>query len=166
MLSLLASPGELAAAGPFSVGLNIASLLSPDFLRFDAALPAPLRSRTILALSPADIVADARCFAFATGFARARGYRVLLRIEAAGLLGVLAPALPEFDHVAIAWSPTLPSECDDLLTEPERFVLTGCDTQEAIAWGLAGGIRLFTGPAASESRAGMMQAPRMRPPPC
>ncbi len=151
MLSLLASPGELAAAGPFSVGLNIASLLSPDFLRFDAALPAPLRSRTILALSPADIVADARCFAFATGFARARGYRVLLRIEAAGLLGVLAPALPEFDHVAIAWSPTLPSECDDLLTEPERFVLTGCDTQEAIAWGLAGGIRLFTGPAASEA---------------
>ncbi len=63
MLALLASPGELAAAGPFSVTLNIASLLGADFLRFDAALPTPLRGRVSVALNPADLVADARSFA-------------------------------------------------------------------------------------------------------
>ena len=116
-----------------------------------ARVRAGLRSRTILALSPADVVADARCFAFATGFARARGYRVLLRVDAPGLLGVLAPTLPEFDHVALAWSDTLPAGSDALFTEPERLVLTGCDSQHAIAWGLASGVQLFTGPAASQA---------------
>ncbi len=60
MLALLASPGELAAARPFALDLNVASLLGPEFLRFDAALPPALRGRVVLALSPADVVADAR----------------------------------------------------------------------------------------------------------
>ena len=150
MLALLASPGELAAAGPFCITLNIATLLAPDFLRFDAALPTPLRGRVTIALAPADVVADAR-FPFAAGFARARGYRLLLRADTAGLLRVLSPALPEFDHVAIPWSTTLPIDGESLLTRPlaGQLVLMGCDTPDAVAWGIANGLRLFTGPAAS-----------------
>ena len=38
MLSLLASPGRIDVAyGPFALDLNVASLLSPEFLRFDAS---------------------------------------------------------------------------------------------------------------------------------
>ena len=156
MLALLASPGELAAAGPFCVGLTIASLLGPDFFRFDAALPAPLRGRVIIALSPADMFADARSFQFAVRFARARGYRLLLRADTAHVLRVLGPALVEFDHITVPWGAPLPSEGEALLPEAliHRFVLTGCDTQEAIAWGLCCGLRLFTGTAAGQAALG------------
>ena len=153
LLALLASSGELASAGPFAVNLNIGSLLGPDFLRFDAALPAPLRGRVIVALAPSDVVADARCFPFAAGFARARGYRVMLRADSADLFRVLAPALPEFDHVSLPWSETLPDEAGGLLGDAvcERIVLTGCSVAEAVIWGRANGLRLFSGPAASEA---------------
>ncbi len=153
LLALLASPGELAAAGPFAMDLNIGSLLGPDFLRFDAALPAPLRGRVILALTPTDVVSDARCFPFAAGFARARGYRVMLRARSVDLFRVLAPAVAEFDHVTLPWTGTLPGEAAALFGELaiEQIVLTGCDSADAIAWGLANGMHLFTGRAASEA---------------
>ena len=153
LLALLASPGELALAGPFAVNLNIGSLLGPDFLRFDAALPAPLRGRVTVALTPSDVMADARCFSFAVGFARARGYRVMLQADSVTVCRVLAPALPEFDHVSLPWTGTLPGEAEALLGEPviEQVVLTGCDSAEAVAWGRTNGLRLFTGPAASEA---------------
>ena len=153
MLALLASPGELAAAGPFSVSLNIASLLGPDFLRFDAALPTPLRGRVSVALSPADLVADARPFQFAVAFARARSYRLLLRLDTPELLHALSPTLPEFDHIAVPWAAGMADEHAASLPEPltDRCVLTGCDTPDAIAWGRARGIRLFTGAAATEA---------------
>jgi len=40
MLALLSAPQELRSAGPFSLNLNVGSMLSPEFLRFDAVLPA------------------------------------------------------------------------------------------------------------------------------
>ncbi len=156
MLALLASPGELTAAGPFSVTLNIASLLGADFLRFDAALPTPLRGRVSVGLNPADLVADARSFQFASGFARARSYRLLLRLNTPELLHALSPVLPHFDTIAVPWAAASPAATPgdgDRVLEPltARILLTGCDTPDAIAWGQARGIRLFTGAAATEA---------------
>ena len=153
MLALLASPGELTAAGPFSVNLNIATLLGPDFLRFDAVLPTPLRGSVSIGLSPADVVSDARSFPFAAEFARTRGYRLLLRTEAAETWRLLAPALPEFDHISIPWSATPAGDGEPLLDHAlaARCVLTGCDTPDAIVWGMAQGVALFSGPSASEA---------------
>ncbi len=152
VLALLASPGELAAAGPFAFSLNVASLLSPDFLRFDTALPACLRGRIVVAFSPADIVADAHSARFAIGFARTRGYRLLLRTDTADLLGVMAPATLDFDYVATPWSASLPGREADVFAQllPECLLLTGCDPS-AIEWGLDKGVRLFAGTAANQA---------------
>ena len=153
LLALLASPGELASVGPFAMDLNIGSLLGPDFLRFDAALPAPLRGRVIVALTPSDVVTDARCFPFAAGFARARGYRVMLRARSVDLFRALAPAVAEFDHVTLPWTGTLPEGAAAPFGEfaSERIVLTGCNSADAISWGRANGLQLFAGQAASEA---------------
>ncbi len=153
VLALLASPGELSAAGPFAVSLNVASLLSPDFLRFDTALPAGLRGRIVVALSPADIVADTRSARFAIGFARTRGYRMLLRTDTADLLGVMAPAALEFDYVATPWAAVLPDRESEIFARltPNNLLLTGCEAPDAVEWGLAKGVRLFAGPAATEA---------------
>ena len=70
MLALLAAPAGAARRRAVRPNLNVASILSPEFLRFDAALPAALRGQVVLDLMPADIMADPAAFLFARDFAR------------------------------------------------------------------------------------------------
>jgi hypothetical protein len=160
MLSLLASPGELTHAGPFALDLNVASVLSPEFLRFDAALPGGLRGRVVIALMPADVMADPATFAFARGFARARGYRLLLRDVTPPLARLLSLPALELDHLQLCWSPDLMGQdaaADAQLLvacAPERTVLALTNDRAALAWGLQAGIRLFQGSAADDAALG------------
>jgi len=154
VLSLLTSPGELTNAGPFALDLNVASVLSPEFLRFDTALPGVLRGRVTIELMPADVMADPAAFIFARGFARARGYRLLLRDVTPPLVRVLSLPALEMDHLQLSWSPDLmgldPAADAQFLAAcaPERAVLARTDDQAALTWGLQAGIRLFQGAAA------------------
>ncbi|MBV8915921.1 MAG: hypothetical protein JOZ05_23135, partial [Acetobacteraceae bacterium] len=135
MLSLLSRSDELRGAGPFALALNVASLLSPEFLRFDAALPPGLRGRVVLLLSPADVMADPAAFGFARNFARARQYRVGLAEVPSALLPLLS--LPEIavDFVVLRWS----AELGGLSPLPEngtaRWILCAADDQDALEWG-------------------------------
>ena len=155
-LALLSSPGELAQAGPFVLDLNVSSVLGPEFLRFDAALPPGLRGRVALSLSPADIVADAAAFAFARGFARARDYRIMLRDATPDLLSVLPASALGVDYLVVPWAADLPHTAAPLLDAcPADALLLDCgDAADAFAWGRSVGIHLFTGPAADWAAVG------------
>lgn len=107
MLSILSDPKELRGAGPFSLTLNVASVLSPEFLRFDLALPTAFRGRLVISFLPVDIASDAAAFAFARNFARARSYSVCLRAVSAGLLPALDLAALDLDFIQLIWSPEL-----------------------------------------------------------
>ena len=150
MLALLASPGELQKAGPFAFELNVATLVGADFLRFDANLPLGLRGNVIVSLPPADIIADARTFTFASAFARTRDYRLMLRDGSPELITLLAPAALEFDYLQVPWSDDLPQRAAALsaYVRPEQVVLTNCTSRQALAWGREAGMRYFCGPAA------------------
>ncbi len=153
MLALLTAPGELAQARPFSFDLNVASILSPEFLRFDDALPAAHRGRIVLNLAAADILADPAAFAFARGFARARQYRLLLRSVTPALAQVLALDAVEVDYFEVRWSADLPSQAGGILASgPERVVLNLADDPAGLAWARSAGIGLAQG-AAVERRA-------------
>ena len=148
MLALLASPGELRGARPFSLKLNIASIVDAAFLRFDAALPAALRGQVTLELLPADILADLPGYVFARDFARARGYGLALRGVGPESLAVLPPARLGLDRAHLRWSPVLLTR--DLEAEGAdvgRLVLSRADSQQAVAWGRVQGIALFQGRA-------------------
>jgi len=148
LLALLADPRELHGAGPFGLDLNVTSMLGPEFLRFDAALPQALRGRVVVGLQPADLLADLPAFLFARDFARARGYRLLLRLPGCGLLPVLPIARLGLDLAELGWSPaaiTLPADLLEAMAE--RLLLGGADTAEALLWGRAHGIALFAGRA-------------------
>ncbi len=152
MLALLAFPGELAEAGPFSVPLNIASLIGPEFLRFDTALPVHLRGKVSIDLAPEDIVSDPAAFLFARDFVRARGYRLIL----SGLAATLLPMLPVrrlgLDLVHLRWSDDLhAADLQALQAEPQRIVLGGVDCDTALAWGRTQGITLFAGPVINDA---------------
>jgi hypothetical protein len=149
MLALLAAPGEIGRARPFAVDLNVESILSPAFLAFDAALPAGLRGTVLLGLLPADILADAAAFRFARDFARGRGYRLIVRGISASVLPAISLAALGLDFLELEFSPALPRLPPCLLGEtPQergRIVLCRADTEAALAWGEAAGLRLFEG---------------------
>lgn len=152
-LALLAAAEELRAAGPFGIDLTVASILAPEFLRFDAALPQRLRGRVTLGVQPEDIVDDLSAFRFARDFARLRGYRLLLRLPDCGLLPAMPPARLGLDLVEIAWSRRAVELPTDLLDdEAGRAVLTGADSAEALAWARSFNIALFEGRAVAPGR--------------
>jgi hypothetical protein len=144
LLSLLAAPGELRGATPFSLDLNVASLLGPDFLRFDAALPSALRGTIMVALRPPDILADPAAFLFARDFVRARGYRLALAGIDAARLAVFPLAALGLDKLLLRWSPAL-GEQTPLLPDPACIILCGTDDAVGLAWGRGKGIQLYEG---------------------
>jgi len=150
MLALLTASGELRDAGPFSLDLNVATVLAAEFLRFDAMLPAVLRGHVVLNLSAADLLADPAAFMFARDFAHAREYRLLLRGIDAALLPALPVAQTGLDLVELRWSPELAMAPPSV--DPATVVLAGADTEAAIGWGRSRGIALFQGAAAVAAR--------------
>ncbi len=148
MLALLSARHELRGAGPFGLNLNVGSLLSPEFLRFDAALPSALQGRIVLDLQPADVLADPAAFAFARDFARARGYRLQLRGVTAMLLPLLRLHRMELDFVQLRWSSDLIGIDPALLQAGDtRWVMSRADVPAALQWGQDQGISLFQGRA-------------------
>ena len=135
MLALLTGPRELGGNRPFSLAITVGSILSPAFMAFDAALPAGLRGRVVLALEAADILADAASFSFARNFAHARLYRLLLRDAPAD------PRTPPLLHAESAGldmeemklSPVL-LDHPGLLAARERLVLSGVDSVSQLEW--------------------------------
>lgn len=135
MLALLSAPDELRLAGPFGLSLNVASLLAPEFLRFDASLPGPLRGQVVIGLAAGDILSDPAAFIFARDFVRPRQYRLMLRGLTADLIEVLPLRRVGLDLVEVMWSPELAAADLDLLPlDLRRTVLSGIDTAEALAW--------------------------------
>jgi len=148
MLALLSAAHELRGAGPFSLDLNVGSMLSPEFLRFDSVLPGVLRGRVVLDMQPADVLADPAAFAFARGFAHARGYRLLLRGVMATLLPLLCLPQMGFDLVQLRWSPGLSKLAPAMLQAGStEWLLSQTDGPEALRWGQNQGITLFQGRA-------------------
>jgi hypothetical protein len=144
MLSILSDPKELRGAGPFNLTLNVASVLSPEFLRFDAALPAAFRSRLVISFLPVDIASDAAAFGFARNFARGRSYRVCLRAVSKRLLAALDLEALDLDFIQLIWSPDLAELSALPPAGNARWIVGQPCTQEAVEWGLKRSISLFT----------------------
>ena len=146
LLALLATPGVLDRAYPFSLRLGMESLVSPEFLRFDAGLPGQLRGRIVVGFAPADVVADPLGFAFARDFVRARGYQVLLHGVEATLLRVLALSRLELDLVQVTWSAAVTRL--SLETGGARLLLDRVDEVAALDWARTHGAAFVQGRAA------------------
>ncbi len=139
----------------FSLNLNVATVLAPEFLKFDGALRSGARGTISIELPPADVFSDASAFVFARDFLRARGYRVCLD----GLTHFIAPMIDRarlgVDLLKLQWDPELAESGSELrkkeLTEfvkragAARVILCRCDDQRAVDYGSALGIFMFQG---------------------
>ena len=156
LLSLLVTPEQLRSSRSISINVTVEALLSPEFLHFDAMLPARLRGAVVLDLDALDILQDPSAFNFARAFVRGRAYRVCLRGMTELLLPVLnLPAL-ELDYVQIRHSPGLvqaPELVEAAQASGAAVVLSRVDSHASLSWGRFRGITLFRGRVFSQRRA-------------
>ncbi len=153
LLALLSAPGQLRGGIPFGLKLNVASLVSPEFLRFDSMLPFPLREQVIIEIDAASMVAEIATFPFARDFARSRGYLLQLGGVTAGTLGQFPLREAGFDLLSLQWSAELAArDAPEAFADADHFVLAEADSQSALSWGKERGINLFQGRTTEASR--------------
>lgn len=141
----------------FSINLNIATVLSSEFHKFDQNISSNLRGRLVIELQKMDIFSDMGAYLFARDYLHDRGYRVC----ADGLTHLTLPYMDRdqlgLDMMKMYWSPELVNlQNSDTFTRlrdqvgsggPTRIVLTRCDNDDAINVGLSMGINMFQGRA-------------------
>ncbi len=169
MIAYLAHNDEDMLRRAFSLNLNVATLLSPEFLEFDKAHNTGKRS-IIIELQLADIFADLASYVFARDFLRERGYRFCLD----GITHLSLPLVDRdrlgFDLMKVFWSSDLADHLrgtgGDALRRaarrvgPERLILARCDSELALEVGESLGVTLYQGHLLEEMLARRMT--RMR----
>ena len=155
VLSLLRKADDSGLSHSFSLNLNIATVLSPEFQTFDNSLKAGARGSIVIELEKVDIFADIGAYLFARDFARERGYRICLDGMTRLTLPFIDRARLGLDLVKMFWSPDMAAGADgerqrEFLAAIERIgkgriILARCDTPQAIAFGQTAGIKLFQG---------------------
>jgi EAL domain-containing protein (putative c-di-GMP-specific phosphodiesterase class I) len=78
VLKMLARADDRSLHSSFSINVNVATLLAPEFLDFDSSLRMGSRGTLVVELQLLDILADYDAFSFARDFVREKGYRLCL----------------------------------------------------------------------------------------
>jgi hypothetical protein len=154
---MLAALPQIAksSTAPITININISTILSPQFLKFDAAIRRITQKTIILELQSIDLFADMGAYIFARDFAHDRGYGIALDGLNALTFPYMDRAKLKLDFEKIIWSPEL---CQDLNPERRasflgaiqqagaaRIILCRCDDQNALDFGIEAGIKLFQG---------------------
>jgi hypothetical protein len=148
---------------PFSLNLNIDSIVTPAFQQFNTNLSARLRHTLIVELHALDVLSNISGFYFVRDYLHERGYRLCLDGVTHQLLAHYNRKDLGFDFVKLRWTPdSLPDSRPDSLNEressqhaglaewvkatgQERVILCRCDSQRAISLGQQLGIVMFQG---------------------
>jgi EAL domain-containing protein (putative c-di-GMP-specific phosphodiesterase class I) len=155
MLAWLAKNDDSTLRHSFSLNVNIASVLSPRFLEFDARLDKKRRNTIVIELQKMDVFADITRYLFAREFLLDRGYRVCLD----GLTSLSLPFIERqklgFDLIKLHWTPQLRQQIEGkdgeklraaiAAANPRRVILMRCESDDAIELGREHGISLFQG---------------------
>lgn len=155
MLALVVRRDRTLPAGAFSLNLNVATVMAPEFLRFDAEMRGRTRGAVTVELQQMDVFADLAGYRFARDFLKDRGYRVCLDGADPMSLTLLDCERLGVDLVKLRWDGAM---ANGLAGEPaaelkatvnsvgrDRVVLCRCDGEDAILAGQALGITMFQG---------------------
>jgi len=155
MLALLRRNDDSAISSAFSINLNVASVLSQEFLAFDADLRSTARGTIVIELQYADIMGDIEAFMFARDFVRGRNYRLCIDGVSEFMLPFIDRDRLGVEFIKLVWGQRMKDAmAADRLGEyrdsVERFgrprtILCRCDDEEAVRFGQAVGIPMFQG---------------------
>ncbi len=140
---------------PFSLNLNIATVLSDTFQRFSATVATHLRKTLVLEFNKLDVFSDMGAFFFARDYLHEYGYRICLD----GMSHLTMPYFDRqklgFDLVKLQWSPEGMSQMPSaqmptirqmiMATDQARVILCHCESPEAVQQGQEMGVVMFQG---------------------
>jgi len=179
MLSLIARPDEsansaevallrsrLLRGGNFSLNVNVANVLTPEFQALDNCIGETIRGTVVLEFQKIDAFADLGAYRYVRDHAHKLGYRICLDGVSHLSLPMVDRAELGVDFVKIAWTNDMPEDARGLRSHVERIgrkrvILTRCDTPQAIGYGREMGIDLFQGKHVDELLNGRVRAPSL-----
>ena len=154
MLSMLTKTDSISISGEISFNVNIATVLSKEFLAFDDNISASRRGSMIIELQKEDMFVNLTSYLFAREFLQEKGYRVCLdglTLEAIQMLNLERLGV---DICKLVWHPELVDGGEPVHTALTRLVkqtgkrvivMCRCDNREAIDFGRSVGITHFQG---------------------
>jgi len=171
MMTMLIRDGIGATGRPFSINLNVASILSTTFPKFEAAIAPQLRGRLVIEMNKLDVFSDMNAFVFARDYLRDHGFRLCLD----GLTHQTIPFYDReklgFDLVKLYWTPNSLDTMLDAGVPALRSVvreigiahtiLCRCEDETALTVGRDLGIVMFQGRQVDK----MLKEPPPPPPP-
>lgn len=154
VMSMLVRDG-LSSASPFSLNLNVQTVLSPEFARFESVITPQLRGRLVIEMNKIDVFADMGAFLFARDYLHDKGFRICLDGLNHHTLTYYDRSSLGFDLIKIYWTPDsigdmrpemMPSVRNKVMEAGQaRTILCRCDDARAIEIGQSLGIVMFQG---------------------
>ncbi|MDB5360027.1 MAG: hypothetical protein JWO51_1324 [Rhodospirillales bacterium] len=155
MLAMLTRNDDPAISNSFSLNLNVSTILSKEFMTFDASLKAGARGTIVIELQMLDVYADIAAFTFARDFAKERGYRLCLD----GLNELTLPIIDReklgIDLVKLQWKSNMgderiPEKKNKIKEMVERtgkakVIMCHVDNEDALRFGHSIGIAMYQG---------------------
>ncbi len=155
VLAMLTRRDDRTLAQGFSINLNVTTILSEEFLRFDDSLAPGSHGTVVVELRSEDIFADLNAFFFARDFVRQRGYRLCVDGLDWRILPFVDPSRLGVDLMKLSWAEDLPTALQgdegksalDVVRRigPGKIILARCDHDRAIAFGQSLGLTLYQG---------------------
>jgi len=138
----------------FSINLNVATIMSEDFLAFDSDL-SPSNYEAVLELRIEDIFSDPSSFAFARDFLNERGYHICIDGLTLDTFPYADPIRMGVTYGKLSWSTEIAGMVGTergeelkamiMMRKRGRTILARCDSEAAIRAGRQLGITLFQG---------------------
>lgn len=137
----------------FSLNLNVSSILSDNFKKFDDNLLSGVKSSIVLELQPVDIFSDLSSYLLARDYAQNQGYKICIDGVTEKSLRFIDRERLGADFLKLIWTPELPEIFgnDPLLQDrlqtigANRAVLCRVDDEQALKFGKFYNISLFQG---------------------
>ena len=155
MAHIAREPEIRSGAQAFSLNMNIATILSPEFQKFDAAIPSMTRGRLVVEFQLIDIFADLGAYIFARDYLQERGYRSAIDGLTHLTLRYVDRARLGADLVKLYWTPDGLNTLDRTMaqsfrsqvmeTGQARTILCRCEDEAALDLGREMGIIMFQG---------------------
>jgi hypothetical protein len=157
VLKMLSRGNDTDLHASFSINLNVQTLLSPEFLDFDASLRMGSRGTIVVELQLVDIFADISGYLFARDFVREKGYRICLDGVTNNSITFVDRRKLGVDLVKVFWGSNMlapggeNNEPNETLKKAigqigkSRVILARCDSPTSIRVGQSLGLTMFQG---------------------
>lgn len=155
MLAMIQRSPSRYLEEPISLNLNVKTLLSKQFMEFDAVIKPAMKVSIVIEVQVADVYTDMTAFLTALETAQSLGYRVCLDGVTESALNLIDRSQLGVDLLKVIWNARGAeeegSDSYKLIQEgvercgKNRIILCRCDNEDAIKFGQSLGISLFQG---------------------